>query len=239
MLDRFHCEDLAKSTVALSDSEAHHAIHVLRLKTNDTIELFDGAGTTATGIITAISRSTVTASVQSKHFVERRTSGQLSVAASPPKGDRLKWMIEKLTEIGVDRYIPLQTTRTVVDPRKTKLDKLGATVISAAKQSEQAWLMDIAPATSLSDLLAAQLSNCQFHLAHPYETGSDTTAAADEQLTDHVLLIGPEGGFTDDEVSLARQSGATPICLAGTILRIETAAIAFSAILKQKMAGQQ
>jgi 16S rRNA (uracil1498-N3)-methyltransferase len=238
MPELFFCADISSPAVTLSDAEAHHAIHVLRLKRNDNVDLFDGAGHRANAVINAVDRSTVTAAILDRTFQPKPTRGLLTVAASPPKGDRLKWMIEKLTELGVDSYLPLQTARTIVDPRKTKLDKLTANVISAAKQSGQRWLREIAPSITLETLLAEQRESTQMYLAHPYEADSEATASLVTSSGNSVLLIGPEGGFTEREVSLAKLAGAKPICLPGTILRIETAAISFSAILKQRLMMQ-
>ena len=240
MTELFYCADLRAATVTLSDAEAHHAIHVLRLKLHDAIGLFDGAGTRASAVITAIDRITVTASVSSSTFTQKPTVGRLTVAASPAKGDRLKWMIEKLTELSVDTYIPLLTERTVVDPRKSKLDKLSANVISAAKQSGQLWLMDVAAPMKLAEMLQVTASSTRYYIAHPYAADAEPTDCPgvfppDASQNNHVLLIGPEGGFTDAEVQLAINAGATSISLPGTILRIETAAIAFSAILQQSI----
>lgn len=235
MPELFFCADLSSSRVTLSDAEAHHAIHVLRIRKNDNIDLFDGAGHMATAVITAVDRSTVTVSVLAKTFESKPTTGLLTVAAAPPKGDRLKWMVEKLTELGVDSYVPLQTSRTVVDPRKSKLDKLNANVISAAKQSGQRWLMEITSPVTLNELVSSKQVSRQLIVAHPYEAGAQPTVGPDLSAGNCVLLIGPEGGFTEGEVNLAKQAGASSICLPRTILRIETAAISFAAILQQQL----
>ena len=128
MADRFFCDDLTSDKPCLSGTEAHHAVHVLRLKCGQSIQLFDGVGTVAEAVIEDIQRARVIARATATSFIQKDTQNSLTVAAVPPKGDRLKWMVEKLTELGVDTYVPLQTERSVVDPRKSKLDKLAATV---------------------------------------------------------------------------------------------------------------
>ena len=144
----------------------------------------------------------------------------LTIAAAVPKGDRLKWMVEKLTELGVDRYVPLITQRSVVDPRPTKLEKLQATVISAAKQCRRDWLLEIAEPMRLGDMLQSAANAQSLYVA--------------VQLLPvaRVVLIGPEGGFTQEEVDAALAAGAQRLTWPGNVLRIETAAIMAAVMLR-------
>jgi len=234
MSDRFFCAELSTNSVLLSDAESHHAIHVLRLSKGDRITLFDGRGTVAHGDVQTVTRTGVTVAVDDRQFVDRDQSVRVVIAAPPPKGDRLKWMIEKLTELGVAEYIPLRTQRSVVNAKKLRADKLRSTVISASKQCGRAWLMDIAAPKTLSDIVQ---DDCRLYLAHPYES-EDATAFPDDDsppAASHVVLIGPEGGFTDDEVRLARTCEAQQILWPGAILRIETAAIMAAVALCQPL----
>lgn len=225
MTDRYFCPDLSGQAAILSDSEAHHAIHVMRLKSGDRIELFDGAGTAASSIVTRVSRRDVEVAVESTRFSPPREQGGITVAAAPPKGDRLKWMIEKLTEIGVDRFVPLQTTRTVVDPRKSRLDKLQAAVVAASKQCRRNWLMQIESTQQFDTLLNSTTG--RIIMAHPAVSGDEDAKpfGADSDVT---LLIGPEGGFTDEEVAAAGAHGVHMMPWPNTILRTETAAMVFA-----------
>jgi 16S rRNA (uracil1498-N3)-methyltransferase len=153
--------------------------------------------------------------------------------ASPPKGDRLKWMVEKLTELGVDRFVPLQTQRTVVTPRETRLDRLQTTIIAACKQSGRTRLMAVDAGVGLAAGLTAA-ADCRLILAHP--SPSHVASAADElRGRDQILMVGPEGGFTDDEVQAALTAGAEPMHWPDTVLRTETAAVAFSAVVLSQM----
>ena len=230
MADRFFCEDLTSEKPCLSGTEAHHAIHVLRLKYGQAIELFDGVGTVAEAVIEEIQRDCVITRTTATSFVEKPTQNVLTIAAVPPKGDRLKWMVEKLTELGVDTYIPLQTERSVVEPGKSKLNKLASTVTSAMKQCGRRWRMEIGKPQSLSALLQqCKESEDTVLLAHP---GGDAEPANIETNC-RTLLIGPEGGFTESEVQLARAYDARQITWPDSILRIETAALAFAARLRR------
>jgi 16S rRNA (uracil1498-N3)-methyltransferase len=230
MADRFYCGDLSAETPSLSGAEAHHAIHVLRVKRGHAIELFDGAGTVAEAVVEDVQRDCVIARTAATSFVRKRTHDTLTIAAVPPKGDRLKWMVEKLTELGVDTYVPLLTERSVVDPRKSKLDKLSATVTAAMKQSGRRWRMEIGEPQPLPLLLQHCCeSRDTILLAHP----GDTAEPAEAETGCRTLLIGPEGGFTESEVQLAADHNARQIAWPDSILRIETAAIAFAARLRR------
>lgn len=232
MADRFYSSELSKSTATLSGPEAHHALHVLRLKVGDEIRLFDGAGTTVTGIVESAGRRDIDVSIETRSFEERATSGRVIVAAAPPKGDRLKWMVEKLTELGVDQYIPLRTHRSVVDAGKWKPDKLQATIVSAAKQCERDWLMEITEPTDFAALVSNAPKRHSLHIAHPYSVTGQQRSAIGTDTHSHMVFIGPEGGFTDDEVELAVAAGAASLEWPGTILRVETAAIMAAVMLR-------
>lgn len=135
----------------------------------------------------------------------------------------MKWMIEKLTELGVERFVPLKTERSVVNPGMSKLDKLQLTIIGAAKQCRRHWLLEIGEPSNLPTLVSNISSDQKLHIAHPYVPNK--SGAVDTSAESHVVLIGPEGGFTDAEVQIAMDASASPITWPETILRIETAAI--------------
>lgn len=228
MPDRFFCTDLTSPTVTLGDAEAHHAIHVLRVAVGQTLELFDGQGTSVLAVVRQVQRRTVELEIVERGFTKPDLQTKLIIAAAAPKGDRLKWMVEKLTELGVHEYVPLVTARSVVDPRQTRLNKLQATIVTAAKQCRRDWLMNIAEPTSLTDVLNRRAASQTLHLAHPPQQLAASLAAdsgAGEQSKSDLVLIGPEGGFTADEVQAAIDAGANCLSWPGHILRIETAAV--------------
>ncbi len=236
MTHRAFCEDLSSGTVVLTDSEAHHVLNVLRMARGAELGLFDGKGHEATAMVTAVSRRDVNCELTSVRLVERSARPLVTVAASPPKGDRLRWMVEKLTEIGVDRLILLQTDRTIVVPGETRLDKLLASVIGACKQSRRSYLMELWPLSPLKKLLTERTLHAEctsLLIAHPGDSsGSLATVLQTVQPGRNLtVLIGPEGGFTDEETSMATDSGIIATAWPETILRIETAAIVFAAAL--------
>lgn len=241
MTHRAFCEDLLSDTVVLTDSEAHHVLNVLRIAQGTELNLFDGKGHEAHAQVTFVTRRDVTCNLISRRFVERSARPLVTVAASPPKGDRLRWMVEKLTEIGVDQLILLQTDRTILVPGETRLDKLRTSVIGACKQSRRSYLLDVSPLVPLKQLLterALHTDRTSLLMAHPGDSSGSLSAVLHtvphgNNLT---VLIGPEGGFTDEETSMATGSGIIPTAWPETILRIETAAIVFAAALLSRAA---
>ena len=233
MVARFYCPTIAGPTARLDESESHHAMHVLRLKVGEEVELFDGSGASASASVADMTRKSVGLNVQTLFPSTPQQRPRLIVAAAPPRGDRLKSMVEKLTELGVDEFIPLRTVRSVIDPRQSKLEKLRGTVIAAMKQSGRNRLMKVHETTEFSVVLRkASLANQLIHIAHP---GEISDVASTEETREAILLIGPEGGFTREEVLQATDYAATRISWPEGILRIETATVVFASLLLNQM----
>lgn len=233
MVVRFYCPAMAGPTARLDESESHHALHVLRLNVGDEVELFDGSGASALASVADVTRKSVGLHVGTLCPATPQQRPRLIVAAAPPRGDRLKSMVEKLTELGADEFIPMRTVRSVIDPRQSKLEKLRGTVIAAMKQSGRNRLMKVHETTEFSVVLRkASLGNQLIHIAHPGEASDETSTA---KRSDKVLLIGPEGGFTREEVLQATDYAATRISWPEGILRIETATVVFASLLISQM----
>jgi 16S rRNA (uracil1498-N3)-methyltransferase len=232
MSHRAFCESLLGDEVAIDESEAHHLLHVLRLKPGDTLSLFDGRGTEVDAVIDRNSRREVFCTITSRRAAGMPKRSGLTVIAAPPKAERLKWMVEKLTEIGVDRLILLDSERTVVTPAESRVDKLRSTVISACKQCRRNELMVLSPlqkfATVLEDIVSQRLPGRHF-IAHPNQPNASHTVLENGTVDQsRLLLIGPEGGFTDAELQAAIESGGKTLQWPSTILRVETAAVVFA-----------
>src|SRR5205823_11989284 len=149
----------------------------------------------------------------------RELAFRLEIAAPLPKSDRGDFLIEKLTELGVTRFVPLQTARSVVHPRATKLDRLQRAVIEASKQCGRNVLMQVDLLTNWNDYLGRDDLPAQRVVAHPGGAPWLRTAG------DIALAVGPEGGFTDDEIAAAVAAGWRTMGLGPRTLRVETAAI--------------
>ncbi len=230
----FHEEIQGSARVTLEDSEAHHILHVLRMKSGDKLVLFDGKGCSVEAEVSHVTRRDVTCEIAGIRSFTTMRLPKIRVAASPPKADRLRWMVEKLTELGVAEYIPVRTERTVVTPGETRLDKLRATVISACKQCGRSILMDVQELMSLDSLLR-QEQQTPIVVAHPGEPASWDTITR-QVSTDVLLLIGPEGGFSSSEMQLLHSRKVETLSWPDTILRTETAAITFAAVLLNRLA---
>lgn len=222
MPHRYYCQILQLGDFSLPTTEAQHAVKVMRNSVGDEIEVFDGKGGLASAVITVIDRRNVTVRVTEIQQVPPVSTSNIIVAAAPPRGDRLKWMIEKLTELGASQFIPLETARSVTYPGQGKLSKLEATVMSACKQCRRLHAIEICQPVTLSALL--EDSTATFWLGHP-TAGPTVTISESDQAAKHVILIGPEGGFTDDEVADIQSRNARLLTWPDSILRIETAAI--------------
>ncbi|QDT65899.1 16S rRNA (uracil(1498)-N(3))-methyltransferase [Calycomorphotria hydatis] len=232
MAERYYVsEPLCSGDLVLDESETHHFAHVRRGKVGDSIELFDGFGGTATAEVTKLKRRHVTVQVSEVVKHEKPDGPELILATAVPKGDRFRWLIEKATELGVSRLIPLLTERSVVDPRQHKLDKLRQTVIAACKQCGRDYLMEIDEPTSWDAFLENTEGNASArYLLHP---GGDTQIQQSGSTTTQLIFaIGPEGGFTDEEVNIAKDREFQILSAGNTILRTETAAI-YAAALAQ------
>ena len=234
MLPRAYCELLLTDDVVVDDTEAHHLLHVLRLKPGDPLQLFDGCGLEADAVVTRISRREVFCTVTTRRHTSQIDRVRITVIAAPPKADRLKWMVEKLTEIGVARLILLKTDRTEVTSRESRTEKLRSSVIAACKQCRRNELMELSPLRTLpcvlSDVGAARLPG-ELWIAHPAPSMPTLLSDAVMPVSSRLLLIGPEGGFTDAELQAALNAGARMISWPHAILRIETAAVVFAAQL--------
>ena len=231
MRERFHYEEISSGAeIELTGAEAHHALHVLRMKPGQVVELFDGRGGVGPAEIVAIGRRSLTLRVSEVRRDAEPSGGGLVLGVAVPKGDRFRWLVEKATELGVSTLVPLELERSVVDPGAGKLDKLRQTVVAACKQSGRNRLMEIAEPLSWQRFLDQTCAGRTLLVAHP---GGDFLASVlgdASPETRWAAAIGPEGGFTDAEIEQARSRGAMIVALGGGILRIETAAVAIAAV---------
>jgi 16S rRNA (uracil1498-N3)-methyltransferase len=231
MAERFYvnCE-LRPGPVFVQGAEAHHLAVVCRLRPGDAVCLFNGDGHQYLARIDAVNRREVELHVFAVESPSRELPFRLDVAAPLPRGDRAQFLLEKLTELGATSFTPLRTARSVVHPRETKLDKLQRHVIEASKQCGRNVLLDVRPMIDWPVFCNAAELPPRRVLAHP--GGEDTRRLAENaSICDMVAAVGPEGGFTEDEVALARAAGWRWLDLGPRILRVETAAIALAVLL--------
>lgn len=230
MPDRFFAPSLSESgTLTLDGPEAHHLMHVLRIAAGEAVEVFDGRGLVVSAVVVAVRKRDVELRVVTSRR-DAPPAREVILGTAVPKGDRFDWLIEKATELGVTRIVPLVTARSSVDPRDGKLDKLRQTVIAACKQCGRNHLLELSPVTAWADFVRNELPHRAAFIAHLSPAANPPSASMLDHLPSTVLAIGPEGGFTNEEVALAVAAGAKPISLGPLVLRIETAAIALAAL---------
>jgi 16S rRNA (uracil1498-N3)-methyltransferase len=224
--ERFFVEaPLAPGPISMVGPEAHHLASVRRFGPGDHVVLFNGDGCEYRARVVAVARRSVELEVVSASSPERELPFHLEVAAPLPKGDRAQFLIEKLTELGAKAYVPLECCRSVVHPRDTKLEKLQRWVIEASKQCGRNVLMRIEPSAAWADYCVPRSADEERWLGHP--TGAATTQRRAARLR---LAVGPEGGFTDEELGLAAAHGWQRISLGPRTLRVETAALALTTL---------
>lgn len=228
MSQRFYVEPPIgdTSTARLVDAEALHLTKVMRAEVGDEVTLFDGSGWEFGGRISGIGKSAVDLDIAERRQIDRELPHPLTLAVSLPKGDRQKVLVEKLVELGVTRLVPLETQRSVAEATPAALIRLQRQVIEASKQCGRNRLMQIVEPQSLEQLLAPTPASLRRVLAHPSGKLMKESAAGPA-----VVAIGPEGGFTDEEVASAEGADWEIVSLGPRILRVETAAIALAVLL--------
>ena len=235
MSERFFVEPpITGEGVELSGPEAHHLTHVMRAKPGDEVVLFDGGGAEFVGRVEKVGKHLVTLAVVARKEIDREVARPIVLGVALPKGERQKWLVEKVTELGVTTLVPLLTRRGVAQPVETALARLRRSVIEASKQCERNRLMEIAEPASLAEFFASAPTDSRRWLAHPggadVSRNSHSMNLADgEKPSPTYIAVGPEGGFADEEVAAAVAAGWTCVDLGPRILRVETAAILLAA----------
>jgi len=219
----------------LTGDEARHLAKVLRAREGDAVVLFDGRGRSWPARVTRIGRDSVDLDAGDPVVDAASAAVRLTLAVALPKGERQKWMVEKITELGVGRLVPLETTRGVAEATEGARARLERGVIEACKQCGRNTLLEIAAGQTLAQLLSDRTEGVHLVIAHP--GGGPLDAAVPATATGVIVLIGPEGGFTDEELAAVDRAGASRVSLGPHILRVETAAIAVAARLVAAASG--
>lgn len=229
-MNLFYSNHIEDSTAFLNESESHHCIKVLRMKKGDGIYFIDGAGGYYTGVLeTDNPRGCKISIMESKKNYEKRPYF-LHIAIAPTKNaERFEWFVEKATEIGVDKITPLICEHS---ERKTlRPDRVEKVVLSAVKQSVKAWIPEIAPLETMSDFIRKEHSLTENFIAHCGEGMKTSLLLAEGQRSSYLVLIGPEGDFSEKEILLAQSFGFIPVSLGESRLRTETAGVVAAQII--------
>ncbi|MBI3465408.1 MAG: 16S rRNA (uracil(1498)-N(3))-methyltransferase [Planctomycetes bacterium] len=221
---------ISGTTAVLAGQEAHHLLHVMRARIGEEVVLFDGSGAEFPARVEALERQQVRLAVLDRQEINRELAVSLTLGVALPKGDRQKWLVEKITELGVARLTPLSTAHVVAQPVACALDRLRRGVIEASKQCGRNRLLQIAKPQDWPDFIAAAPQSALKFLAHPGGPPASEVLTRTSPADSVWLAVGPEGGFTDSEIALARTAGWQTVGLGERILRVETAAIWLAAL---------
>ena len=213
----------------LAGDEARHLARVLRAKLGDAVTLFDGSGRSWSARIVALGRGEVALEVGELRQSPPAGTPAVTLAVALPKGERQKWLVEKLTELGTARLVPLVTERGVAEATPAALERLKRGVIEACKQCGRDSLVAIGDPASVAEIVATKPPAAVGVVADP--TGGPLDRIPWRQAAEVIGLVGPEGGFTAEELAAADAAGWPRVTLGSYVLRIETAAMALAARL--------
>jgi 16S rRNA (uracil1498-N3)-methyltransferase len=232
--------------VILKDAdECQHLIKVLRLKKGDDLELINGQGGLARAVVDDVAKASVAMSLREVVFVPRALRPRITLACAIPKRSKFETIIEKATELGVDRIIPLVTERTefVADGEKIekKTERFERVAMNAAKQCKRIWFPEISPPVALTQALK-QCATPDTGLFIPWLEGDRVSLreafTRKLEAKEFVFFIGPEGDFTPEEVKQALKAGALAVSLGENVLKVDTAAMAVVAFAVQMLGNK-
>jgi 16S rRNA (uracil1498-N3)-methyltransferase len=220
----FYARDISDEFHTLDETESKHTIRVLRMKRGDQVKLIDGKGNLYEAVIENPDQKSCMIKIVSVTRGFEKRPYNLHIAISPLKNpDRFEWFVEKSVEIGIDEITPLICANT--EKEKIKEDRLRNIIISAMKQSLKASLPQLNSPVLFHDFVKKSHSGTKL-IAHCHNENRQSILQAYVKGDDAVIMIGPEGDFTPDEVGTALKSGFQAIHLGGSRLRTETAGVA-------------
>jgi 16S rRNA (uracil1498-N3)-methyltransferase len=230
MTPRLYCpDDLSRAVqLVLPDAAAHHVARVLRLRTGDLVTLFDGSGGEYAASIHEVSKKEVVVDVGKFSDVERESPLRIMLAQGLSVGDKMDDTLQKAVQLGIVKFAPIETQKSIVrltDERAQKrFQHWQHVAISACEQSGRNRLPLVHEVKSFKQFIASADAKATRFLLSP--RGESSLNQLRKPEGNIILLCGPEAGFSDDEESLAINSGFTPVRLGPRILRTETAAVA-------------
>jgi len=220
----FYTPDITHNTYRLNEEESKHCVRVLRLTTGSIVNLVDGKGGFYTAEIASDNPKKVSLSILKVETEFHKRNHYLHIAVAPTKNiDRIEWFLEKATELGIDEVTPIITDRS--ERRVVKEDRLNKVITSAVKQSIKAYHPKLNDAITFDAFLKEPFDGNKL-IAHCIDNGEKqyiSKLVAPHQK--YLILIGPEGDFTPDEVNLALNKGFKALTLGDNRLRTETAAL--------------
>jgi 16S rRNA (uracil1498-N3)-methyltransferase len=221
------------TAVTLDGDEGRHAVVVKRIRVGEQVALTDGAGTTATVTVTGTGKADLTATVADVRTLEPEMP-RVVVVQAIPKGDRGELAVEMLTEVGVDVIVPWAAARCVAvwkgERAAKSLAKWRTTAREAAKQARRSWFPEVTEMVGLDEVVALLRNASVPVVLHEAASGplADLPVPGRGEI---VIVVGPEGGISDEELAAFAQVGAEPVRLGSSVLRTSTAGVAATAAL--------
>ncbi len=223
--------------VTLDAEQAHQICQVLRLRTGQAIVVLDGGGTEYDVTLATVTRREVRGKVTGKRPAQGEPKVQITLFQSLLSREKFEWVLQKGTEVGVARFAPVATQRSIMRAKKIdekKMIRWRRILTEASEQSHRGRIPQLDQAIDFGEAVS-DLSDfdCTLIAAPSDEspTLGEALVSGERKVASVALLIGPEGGFAPDEIDLACQNGAIPISLGPRILRTETAAVVASALI--------
>lgn len=215
----------------LSEETSRHIVQVLRMKEGHKVHITDGKGNLLTVEILSANKKKAIGTVQSAIFFERKGANTTIAVSLIKNTGRFEWFLEKATEIGVTEIIPLLCQRT--EKSHLREDRMKVILISAMLQSRQVWLPELKAPVKFRDFINSDHLYEQKFIAHCIEDQKiPLKDLLDNPLASKIILIGPEGDFTPEEIEQAITEKFLPVTLGDNRLRTETAALAAAVLMK-------
>lgn len=232
-------ESIVQNSIVLNEDTSKHIVQVLRMQNGEQIQLTDGKGNLFTAEITDNNRKRCTVAIKQTANNQRPVANVIIAISLLKNSSRFEWFLEKATEIGVTEIIPLICTRT--EKQNFRHDRMKGILVSAMLQSQQTWLPVLHEAVKFENLVMKQFENAQKFIAH-CEDENNKEQLVSKRLNlstsqpacpaGRLILIGPEGDFTKEEIESALKNNFIPVALGNTRLRTETAGIVAATLLK-------
>jgi 16S rRNA (uracil1498-N3)-methyltransferase len=232
----FLCERLGSDRILLDGPEGRHAATVRRLRPGERADLTDGAGLVVECVVTSVGRDSLEleATARRREPVPRP---RVVVVQALPKGDRGELAVETMTEVGVDMIVPWAAARCVTqwrpERRAKALGRWRNAAREAAKQARRAWLPEVTELAGTADV-AARIADAALAVVLHEEAERPLSELEIPREGDLVVVVGPEGGLTEEELTAFAAAGGVPTLLGPTVLRTSTAGVAASSVLMSR-----
>jgi 16S rRNA (uracil1498-N3)-methyltransferase len=234
-------ENITEGTALLDGSEYEHLTRVLRLKTGDTIEVFDGTGNSFKARVMSISDRVVKSEIIGENKTKTESDIKITLFQGLTKSNKMDYIVQKTTELGITRIVPIETTNTVVknavkhwENRQKRWQRIA---LEAAKQCGRCVIPKINDVILFEKALEQSSDNDLSIMPYEKERSSNLKSIIKSKTNQNSIsvFIGPEGGFTPKEIKLAIEAGIKPVTLGPRILRTETAGIAVVSIIMYEL----